>query len=315
MNEAGYFKEEAIRPDPALVEKHKHASAEYKFKSVVLKIGSAGFSMQGSAKFTPTSLFFLADEIKMALKFCPKIIVVPGGGSIIRGRELKNFGVDDLRADHCGMLSTMIVGTLLEWALEERGVEVRHQSALEMKAVAEPDIPKRVRRHLEKGRVVIISGGIGKAGVTTDSAAIDRAVESNAEVVLKGTAVDGVYDDDPQKFLQAKLYRVLTYEQVQRLEVRVFDHVTIAKAQEAKIPIVVFQWSADNLSKVIQGDPEVGSLIGDRKTIERLRPQYLELCDQEVKPAELKPKSFINRWFKKIGSSGPTGDSSWPYGF
>lgn len=239
------------------------------FKRVVLKIGGEVFCKQKPGWFDISALNFLVEEIKMAYAHCKEIVIIPGGGNIMRGRDLINLGLDRRTADWNGMLATCLNGSNLRALLKQRGLDARLQIAVEMKQIGEPYISQRAIRHLEKGRIVIIAGGLGVPEFTTDTAAVIRAIELDADAVLKMTMVDGIYDRDPNKFKKAKFLPVLTYKEAYKLKIQVFDSTTIAKAEDANLPIIVFQAVGENLVKVLRGFPKVGSLVAQKEIISK----------------------------------------------
>lgn len=203
----------------------------------------------------------VAQEIKQVYDLGVQVAVVIGGGNIIRGLAASHQGIDRVTGDHMGMLATVINALALQDSLEKQGVTTRVQTAIEIKDVAEPFIRRRAIRHLEKHRVVIFAAGTGNPFFTTDSAAALRANEVHAEVVLKGTSVDGVYTADPQVDPGAQLLRRVTYQQVLAQDLRVMDAAAISLCRDNQIPIVVFKLlAAGNLRRVVCGE-EVGSIV------------------------------------------------------
>jgi uridylate kinase len=204
----------------------------------------------------------IAGEIKEVVALGVQMGVVVGGGNIFRGLEASSRGVDRTMADYAGMLATVINGLVMQSALESMNVVTRVQSALEMKAVAEPFIQRRAVRHLEKGRVVIFAGGTGNPFFTTDTAAALRAVEIKAEVILKATKVDGVYDHDPIKFPDASLYEKISYNEVLTQSLNVMDATAISLCRDNRLPIVVFNlMKRGNIKGVICGQA-IGTAVG-----------------------------------------------------
>jgi uridylate kinase len=190
--------------------------------------------------------------------------IVIGGGNIFRGMEGAGKGMDRVQADYMGMLATMINGLALQGALEAEGVFTRLQSAIEMDKVAEPFIRRKAIRHLEKGRVVIFGGGTGNPYFTTDTAATLRAIEIEADVILKGTRVDGIYSADPEKDLTATKYDTLTFSEVYEKGLNVMDLTAFTLSKENALPIVVFDMNAPgNLTRVVRGEV-VGTLVDPR---------------------------------------------------
>lgn len=203
----------------------------------------------------------LADEILSVVLNKVQVGIVIGGGNIYRGLSAVQQGVDRFTGDQMGMLATIINSLALQNALEHRGVYTRVQSAIKMEEIAEPLIIRRAVRHMEKGRVVIFAAGTGEPYFTTDTAAVLRAVEVKADVILKGTRVDGVYDSDPEKNNKAKRFNHITYDEVLRQGLQVMDLTAITLCRENGIPIIVFDMNVkDNLKKIILGK-KVGTLI------------------------------------------------------
>lgn len=202
-----------------------------------------------------------AKEISEVVELGVQVAIVVGGGNIFRGLSGASEGMDRVQADHMGMLATMINGLALQSALEESGVKTRLQSAIEMDKIAEPFIRRRATRHLEKGRVVIFGGGTGNPYFTTDTAATLRAIEIDADVILKGTRVDGIYTADPEKDVNATKYDTLSFKEVYEKGLNVMDMTAFTLSKENKLPILVFDMNTPgNLTKVVKGDA-VGTLV------------------------------------------------------
>lgn len=202
-----------------------------------------------------------AQEIKQVVAMGLELSIVIGGGNIFRGLKGASEGMDRTQADHMGMLATVINGLALQSALEEAGVKTRLQSAIEMDKVAEPFIRRRAIRHLEKGRVVIFGGGTGNPYFTTDTAATLRAIEIDAEVILKGTRVDGIYNADPEKNSNAVKYETISFKEVYEKGLNVMDMTAFTLSRENNLPIIVFDMNKPgNLQKVVHGDA-VGTLV------------------------------------------------------
>jgi uridylate kinase len=232
------------------------------YRRVLLKL--SGEALMGKRLFgtDPEVVGQIAGEIKEIVALGVQIGVVVGGGNIFRGKEANSRGVDRTMADYAGMLATVINGLVMQSALESMNVVTRVQSALEMKAVAEPFIQRRAVRHLEKGRVVIFAGGTGNPFFTTDTAAALRAVEIKAEVILKATKVDGVYDHDPIKFPDASLYEKISYNEVLTQSLNVMDATAISLCRDNRLPIVVFNlMKRGNIKGVICGQA-IGTAVG-----------------------------------------------------
>ncbi len=203
----------------------------------------------------------LSAEILKIVKLKVEIGIVIGGGNIYRGLSAKKQGIDRVTGDQMGMLATVINSLALQNALEKRGIYTRVQSAIKMDEISEPFILRKALRHLEKRRVVIFSSGTGSPYFTTDTAAALRAVEIKADVIIKGTRVNGVYDCDPEKNKKAKMYKSLSYQTVLEKDLRVMDLTSITLCQENKLPIKVFNMNVkDNLIKLVKGE-NIGTLI------------------------------------------------------
>ena len=200
-------------------------------------------------------------EVFKIIKLKVEIGIVIGGGNIYRGLSASKQGIDRVTGDQMGMLATVINSLALQNALEKRGIYTRVQSAIKMDEISEPFILRKALRHLEKKRVVIFSSGTGSPYFTTDTAAALRAIEIKADVIIKGTRVDGVFDSDPEKNKSAKMFKNLTYQKVLEKDLRVMDLTAITLCQENKLPIKVFNMNVkDNLRKLVSGE-NIGTLI------------------------------------------------------
>nr|WP_274703101.1 UMP kinase [Thermodesulfovibrio thiophilus] len=209
----------------------------------------------------PVTVNYMAEEIKKAYELGIEIAVVIGGGNIFRGVEAAEQGIERATADYMGMLATVINALALQNALEKIDVNTRVQSAIEMRELAEPYIRRKAIRHLEKGRVVIFAAGTGNPYFTTDTAAALRAIEIGADVIMKGTKVDGIYSSDPFKDPKAKKFDKLTYMDVIRDSLKVMDSTAITLCMDNNLPIVVFNIrKSDNLKKIILGQ-KIGSIV------------------------------------------------------
>ena len=232
-----------------------------KYKRILLKL--SGESLMGDREYGIDSaiLAHYAEEIKAARELGVEIGIVIGGGNIYRGMENSEDGVDKVTGDHMGMLATVINALALQSTLEHHGVYTRCQTAINMERIAEPYIRRRAIRHLEKKRLVIFAAGTGNPYFTTDTAAVLRAVEIEADVILKGTRVKGVYDSDPEKNVNAKFFSHITYQDVIQKDLRVMDLTAIALCKENNLPIVVFNMNETlNLKRVVLGE-EVGTTV------------------------------------------------------
>jgi uridylate kinase len=209
----------------------------------------------------PLRLSEYANDIKEALAEGIQIAIVIGGGNIFRGVAAASNGMDRVQGDHMGMLATVINGLALQSALENEGVPTRLQSAIKINEVAEPFIRRKAMRHLEKGRVVIFGGGTGNPYFTTDSAAVLRAIEIEADVILKGTRVDGIYTADPEKDTSASKYRSISFDDVLKKGLKVMDTTAFTLSQENELPIIVFDMNKKgNLIKILSGE-QIGTTV------------------------------------------------------
>jgi uridylate kinase len=225
-----------------------------KYKRILLKLSGEALMGDRSYGIDPKKLNIYAKEIKGIFDFGIEIAIVIGGGNIFRGVSGSSEGVDRVQADYMGMLATVVNGLALQSALENMKIPTRLQSALKIEAVAEPYIKRKAVRHLEKGRVVIFSAGTGNPFFTTDSAAVLRAIEINSDVIIKGTRVDGVYDEDPEKNKEAVKFDSLSFKEVLIKGLKVMDTTAFTLSQENKLPIIVFDINKKgNLIKIVQG--------------------------------------------------------------
>lgn len=235
--------------------------SEIKYKRVLLKL--SGESLMGDKSFGihPERLQHYAKEIKTLIDLGVEVAVVIGGGNIFRGLQAGDSGIERVQGDYMGMMATVINGMALQSALELKGVYTRLISAIEMKEVAEPYIRRRAIRHLEKGRVIIFSAGTGSPYFTTDSAAALRAIEIKAEVILKGTRVDGIYSADPEKHPEAERYDQISFAKAINMGLKVMDMTAFTLCQENELPIIVFDVNEpENLSRLVSGET-VGTLV------------------------------------------------------
>jgi uridylate kinase len=232
-----------------------------KYKRILLKL--SGESLMGDKQFgiDNTRISAYAQQIKELNQAGVEIAIVIGGGNIFRGVQAEQGGMDRTHGDYMGMLATMINAMALQSALESVGVTTRLQSAIEMKEIAEPFVRRRAMRHLEKGRVVIFGAGTGNPFFTTDSAASLRAIEINAEVILKGTRVDGIYTADPLKDSSATKFDQISFDEVYARGLNVMDMTAFTLCKENNLPIIVFDMDTPgNLRKLMEGAP-VGTLV------------------------------------------------------
>ncbi|MCG9910635.1 MAG: UMP kinase [Flavobacteriales bacterium] len=232
-----------------------------KYKRILLKL--SGEALMGDKQFgiDHTILNHYAKEIKTVTDKGIQVAVVIGGGNIFRGIQAVEGGFDRVQGDYMGMLATVINSMALQSALDSEGVQTRLQSAIEMKEVAEPFIRRRAVRHLEKGRVVIFGAGTGNPYFTTDTAASLRAVEIEADVILKGTKVDGIYSADPRKDASAVKYNTVSFQEVYEKNLNVMDMTAFTLCKENNLPIVVFDINTPgNLLRIVQGE-KVGTVV------------------------------------------------------
>ncbi len=227
-----------------------------KYKRVLLKLSGEALCQEGEYGIDQEILAGIAQEIQDIIKLGVELAIVIGGGNIFRGVVGYTSGMDRASADYMGMLATVINALALQDALESRNVYTRVLSAIQMQELAEPYIRRRARRHLEKGRVVIFAAGTGNPFFTTDTAASLRAMEINADVILKATRVDGVYDKDPLKYSDATKFDEVTYLEVLKRGLKVMDSTATSLCMDNKMPIVVFNMTKKgNIQKAILGEP------------------------------------------------------------
>ncbi len=235
--------------------------AHLRYRRVLLKLSGELLRNSETDGISAERLSRLAGEIAGVRRLGAEVGVVVGGGNILRGSVASERGIDRVSADYMGMLATVINALALQAVLEKQGVETRVMTAIAMMQLAEPYIRRRAIRHIEKGRVVILAGGTGNPYFSTDTAAALRAVEIQAEAVLKGTKVDGVYDSDPVKNPRAKKFDSLTYIDVLNKGLRVMDATAVSLCMENSLPIVVFNLSGDqNLQRLMRGE-NVGTVV------------------------------------------------------
>jgi len=231
------------------------------YKRILLKL--SGESLMGKQQYgiDPAMLTRYATEVQQAAQQGYEIAIVIGGGNIFRGLTAHDSGIERAQGDYMGMLSTVINGMALQSAIEKRGVNTRLLTAIKMDQIAEPFIRRRAIRHLEKNRVVIFAAGTGNPYFTTDTAAALRAIEIEADVILKGTRVDGIYTADPESDKTATKYTTLTFEEVIQGNLNVMDMTAFTLCKENKLPIIVFDINkSGNLAQVLQGKP-IGTLV------------------------------------------------------
>ena len=232
-----------------------------KYKRILLKLSGEALMGENQYGIDANRLLQYAKEISTIVEQGIEVAIVIGGGNIYRGINAEKSGIDRVQGDHMGMLATMINSLALQATLEKLNIKTRLLSAIVMDQVAEPYIRRRAVRHLEKGRVVIFGAGTGNPYFTTDTAASLRAIEIEADVILKGTRVDGIYTADPEKDPKATKYSKVTFTEVYEKGLNVMDLTAFTLCKENKLPIIVFDMNKPgNLGKVIQGE-EVGTLV------------------------------------------------------
>jgi uridylate kinase len=232
-----------------------------KYQRILLKLSGEALGGEHGVGISPESVHEMARQISEVREMGVQVVVVAGGGNIYRGASGGERGIERATGDYMGMLATVINALALQDALEKLGVETRVQSAIAMSQVAEPFIRRRAVRHLEKGRVVIFGGGTGNPYFSTDTAAALRANEIGAEVILKATKVDGIYDSDPVKNPNAKRYNQISYLEALQKRLKVMDSTAFSLCMDNKMPIIVFDFfKAHNLRAVIMGE-RVGTLV------------------------------------------------------
>jgi uridylate kinase len=237
-----------------------------RLKRVVLKLSGESLSHAGERGIGMEEVVHIARQVKQASEIGCQIAVVVGGGNILRGAQFKgtHANIQEATAHYMGMLATVINALALQDGLESLGCETRVMTAIAMHGVAEPYIRRRARRHLEKGRIVILAAGTGSPFVTTDTAAAQRAMELEADILLKATGVDGVYSDDPKKNPHAVLYSELDYNTVRERNLRVMDSTAIAHCMEHDMPILVFNYRKEgNILRAVRGE-KVGTRISSK---------------------------------------------------
>jgi len=236
------------------------------YKRVILKLSGESFSHGGERGIGMEEVTQIARQVKHAADSGCQIALVIGGGNILRGAQFKgtHATIQEATAHYMGMLATVINALALQDALESLGCATRVQTAIAMQGVAEPYIRRRARRHLEKGRIVILAAGTGSPFVTTDTAAAQRAMELEVDILLKATRVDGVYSEDPERNPHAVLYGELDYATVRERNLRVMDSTAIAHCMEHNMPILVFNYKKDgNILRAVRGE-KVGTLISSK---------------------------------------------------
>ncbi|PJB11916.1 MAG: UMP kinase [Flavobacteriales bacterium CG_4_9_14_3_um_filter_40_17] len=231
------------------------------YKRILLKLSGEALLGERQYGIDPKILLYYAQEIKSVIEQGIEVAIVIGGGNIFRGVSGASNGLDRVQGDYMGMLATVINGLALQSALEDAGLQTRLQTAIKMEAMAEPYIRRRAVRHLEKGRVVIFGSGTGNPYFTTDTAAVLRAVEIDADVILKGTRVDGVYNVDPEKDENAVMFDLISFNDVLKKGLKVMDTTAFTLSQENNLPIIVFNMNKPgNLLKIMAGE-QIGTKV------------------------------------------------------
>lgn len=255
--------------DPLTVETPETAGRPKRYRRVVLKLSGESFTRAGERGISMDEVIHIARQIKQAHETGCQIAVVIGGGNILRGAQFKSSSasIQEATAHYMGMLATVINGLAMQDALESLGCQTRLMSAIRMDGVCEAYIRRRAQRHLEKGRVIILAAGTGGPFVTTDTAAALRALELEADILLKATRVDGVYSDDPEKNPHAVLYRELPYDTVREQRLKVMDSTAIAQCMDHKMPILVFNFKRDgNIQRAVMGE-RIGTRIDHESSL------------------------------------------------
>ncbi|MGB1131793.1 MAG: UMP kinase [Flavobacteriaceae bacterium] len=231
------------------------------YKRILLKLSGEALMGDNSHGIDPERIQLYCKEISSLVKTGVEIAVVIGGGNIFRGVSAASKGIDRVQADYMGMLATVINGLALQSSLEDMGIQTRLQTALKMEAIAEPYIKRRAVRHLEKKRVVIFSAGTGNPFFTTDSAAVLRAIEINADVILKGTRVDGIYNLDPEKNKNAVKFDKISFDEAITKNLKIMDSTAFTLSKENNLPIIVFNMNKPgNLNKITEGK-QIGTIV------------------------------------------------------
>src|SRR5437667_3638213 len=236
-------------------------TAAPKYRRILLKLSGEALGGESGSGISPEAVQSMAEQIREVRDLGVEIVIVIGGGNIFRGLPGSERGIERATGDYMGMLATVINSLALQDALEKLAVQTRVQSAITMAQVAEPFIRRRAMRHLEKGRVVIFGGGTGNPYFSTDTAAALRANEMGADVILKATKVDGVYDSDPKKNAKARRYVHISYQEALVKQLKVMDSTAFSLCMDNKMPIIVFDlFAPNNLVRVVKGD-NVGTLV------------------------------------------------------
>jgi uridylate kinase len=237
------------------------SGARVQYPRVLLKLSGEALAGGKGLGFDFDTIERFADEIKSLVDIGAEIGMVIGGGNIVRGRQLAEQGIDRVGADYMGMLGTVINALALQDILERRGMDTRVMTAIRMEELAEPYIRRRAMRHLEQGRIVIFAAGTGNPYFSTDTAAVLRAIQMKADVIIKATSVDGIYSADPKRFPDAKLYPTVSYNEVMREELGVMDQTAITLCKENRLPLIVLNINnAGDVARAVRGE-RVGTLV------------------------------------------------------
>ena len=231
------------------------------YKRIMLKLSGESFAEEEKGGISIERVKFISKELAGIKQMGIQIAIVIGGGNIFRGRQASKKGINQVSADYMGMLGTVINALALQDILEKLDIETRVQTAIEMKAIAEPYIRRRAIRHLEKGRIIILAAGTGHPFFTTDTAAALRAIELDADAILKATKVDGIYESDPLLNANALKYKQISFLEFLNKNLRVMDATSISLCMENKLPVIVFNLNlAGNIKKVVLGEP-IGTIV------------------------------------------------------
>ena len=234
-----------------------------KYKRVLLKLSGEVLMGNQMSGLDADYLDYFASEIRKVIETGVQLTIVVGGGNIFRGRESEKIGIEKVQADYMGMIGTVINGLALQSTLEQRNIDTRLMSSIQMDQVCEPYIRRRAIRHLERNRVVILSGGMGSPCVTTDSAASWKAFELNVDILLKGTRVDGIYSADPEKDKKAVKYDKISFQEALLKDLNIMDLTAFTFSKEHNVPIIVFNINKkDNLFNIVKGE-SIGTVVSN----------------------------------------------------
>jgi len=236
-------------------------SAELKYRRILLKLSGEALGPQGGSGIDAGTVQRIANEVRCIHNLGVEVAMVIGGGNMWRGADAAATGIDRGTADYVGMLATVMNSLVMQDAMEKLGIATRVQTAIEMPPVAEPFIRRRAVRHLEKGRVVILAAGSGNPFFTTDTAAALRAVELNAQILLKATKVDGIYNDDPMRNPQARRFTDLSYMQALNMGLKVMDSTALSLCKDNAMPIIVFSLQQEGMLEAIIRGEKCGTLV------------------------------------------------------